>query len=150
MNNKYAVLADDETETEEIRVNLPTPQVKILPRSKKQLKFAPLVKKNDDPTIPVSKPIPSPPTPRKEEMSSRSWKNTIDPWSIKWMKQQVAHPDEQRNIRHLKSFIHDSRTIEVSPDLVEDLRRMSENDAYWTLKDLQGPPRFRKASVRKS
>ena len=80
-------------------------------------------------------------------MSSHSWKNTVDPWSIKWMKQQVTHPDVQRNIRHLKSFVHDSRVIEVSPDLMEDLRHMSEKDAYWTLKDLQGPPRFRKASI---
>ena len=131
-------------------MNLLTPQIKILPRPKKQLKFAPSVKKNDGPTIPVSKPTPSPPTPRKEEMSSHSWKNTVDPWSIKWIKQQVTHPDVPRTIRHLKSFVHDSRTIEVSPDFVEDLRLMSDEDAYWTLKDLQGPPRFRKASIRKS
>ena len=66
------------------------------------------------------------------------------------MKQQVAHPDMQRNICHLKTFVHDSRTIEVSPDLVEDLRQMSSEDAYWILKDLQGPPRFKKASLWKS
>ena len=147
-NNKYAVLANDKTEPEDVQVNLPTSQIKILPRPKKTLKFNPSVKKNDGPTIPVS--IPSPPTPRKEEMSSCSWKNTVDPWSTKWMKQQVVHPDIQRNICHLKTFIHDSRTIEVSLDLMEDLCQMSPEDAYWTLKDLQGPPRFRKASVRKS
>ena len=80
-------------------------------------------------------------------MSSRSWKNMINPWSINWMKQQVAHSDMQHNICHLKTFIHNSRMIEVSLDLVEDLRRMSSEDTYWTLKDLQGPPRFRKASI---
>ena len=124
------------------------PQIEILPRLKKTLKFDPLVKTNDGPRIPVSNP--SPPTPRKEEMSSRSWKNMVNPWSINWMKQQVAHPNMQWNIYHLKTFVHDSRTIEVSPDLVEDLRQMSSEYAYWTLKDLQGPPRFRKASPRKT
>ena len=66
------------------------------------------------------------------------------------MKQQVMHSDMQRNIHHLKTFIHDSRTIEVSPDLMEDLRKISSKDVYWTLKDLQGPPKFRKASPQKS
>ena len=56
----------------------------------------------------------------------------------------------QRNICHLKTFVHDSRTIEVSLDLVEDLRQMSSEDVYWTLRDLQGPPRFRKPSPHKS
>ena len=147
-NNKYAVLDNDETESKSVQVNLPMPQIEILPRLKKTLKFDPLVKTNDGPRIPVSNP--SPPTSRKEEMSSRSWKNTVDPWSINWMKQQVAHPNMQWNIYHLKTFVHDSRTIEVSPDLVEDLRQMSSEYAYWTLKDLQGPPRFRKASLRKT
>ena len=56
----------------------------------------------------------------------------------------------QRNIHHLKTFVYNSRMIEVSLDLVEDLWQMSSEDAYWTLKDLQGPPRFKKASPRKS
>ena len=56
----------------------------------------------------------------------------------------------QRNIRHLKMFVHNSRMIEVSPDLMEDLCQMSSEDTYWTLKDLQGPSRFRKASSHKS
>ena len=62
----------------------------------------------------------------------------IDPWLINWMKQQVIHPDMQRNICHLKMFIHDSRTIEVSLGLMKDLHQISSNDAYWVLKDLQG------------
>ena len=66
------------------------------------------------------------------------------------MKQQVAYPDMQRNIHHLKTFVHDSRAIGVSLDLVEDLCQMSSEDAYWTLKDLQDPLRFRKVSPQKS
>ena len=66
------------------------------------------------------------------------------------MKQQVTHPDMQRNIHHLKTFVHDSKMIEVSPDLMEDLQKMSFKDAYWTLKGLQGSPRFKKASPCKS
>ena len=74
----------------------------------------------------------------------------VDPWAINWMKQQVTHPNMQQNIHHLKTFVHDSRTIEVSLDLIEDLRKVSSEDAYWIVKDLQGPPRFRKASPCKS
>ena len=84
-NNKYAVLDNDETETESIQVNLPMPQIKILPHPKKTLKFDPSVKTNDSPTSLLI--IPSPPNPRKKEMSSYSWKNMVDPWSINWMKQ---------------------------------------------------------------
>ena len=145
LNNKYAVLANDKTKIETAKVNLPA--IKILPCPKKTLKFDPLVKKNDGPTPLVVIP---PLNPQKEEMFSHSWKNTIDPWLINWMKQQVTHPDMQRNIHHLKTFVHNSGTIEVSLDLMEDLRKMSSEDAYWTLKDLQGPPRFRKASPCKS
>ena len=69
-NNKYAVLADDETETENVQVNLPTSMIKIIPHPKKILKFNPSVKKNDGPT-PLVK-ITTPLTPQKEEMSSSS------------------------------------------------------------------------------
>ena len=90
LNNKYTVLANDETETKTAWVNLPMPTIKILPRSKKTLKFNPSVKQNNGPTLPVTIP---PSNPQKEEMSSHSWKNTIDPWWINWIKQQVTHPD---------------------------------------------------------
>ena len=142
------MLTNDETETKSGQVNLPTPTIKILPHPKKTLKFDPLVKTNDGPTPPVK--IPSLPNPWKEEMSSHSWKNMVDPWAINWMKQQVTHPNMQQNIHHLKTFVHDSRMIEVSLDLIEDLRKVSSEDAYWIVKDLQGPPRFRKASPCKS
>ena len=40
--------------------------------------------------------------------------------------------------------------IKVSLDLMEDLCKMSSKDAYWTLKNLQGPPKYRRASPHKS
>ncbi|KAG8221592.1 hypothetical protein J3R82DRAFT_1837, partial [Butyriboletus roseoflavus] len=70
------------------------------------------------------------------------------PWSIRWMKIQVENTDVKRSIHHLKSFVHDSRMIEVSRDLVQDLRKLSDEEAYWVLHDLQHAPKFRKASPR--
>ncbi|KAG8217396.1 hypothetical protein J3R82DRAFT_5497, partial [Butyriboletus roseoflavus] len=70
------------------------------------------------------------------------------PWSIRWMKAQVENTDVERSIHHLKSFVHNSRTIEVSRDLMQDLQRLSDEDAYWVLHDLQHVPKFWKASPR--
>ncbi|KAH0834754.1 hypothetical protein J3R83DRAFT_10336, partial [Lanmaoa asiatica] len=41
------------------------------------------------------------------------------------------------------------RKAEVTPDLLTDLKRMSDSDAHWILRDLQRPSKYKKASVRK-
>ncbi|KAG8220415.1 hypothetical protein J3R82DRAFT_3105, partial [Butyriboletus roseoflavus] len=64
------------------------------------------------------------------------------------MKAQVENTDIERSIHHLKSFIHDTRTIEVSRDLMQDLCRLSDEKVYWVLHNLQHAPKFWKASPR--
>ncbi|KAG8216958.1 hypothetical protein J3R82DRAFT_7243, partial [Butyriboletus roseoflavus] len=70
------------------------------------------------------------------------------PWSIRWMKAQVENTDVEQSIHHLKSFVHNTRAIEVSRDLVQDLRKLSDKDTYWVLHDLQHAPKFQKASFQ--
>ncbi|KAH0835934.1 hypothetical protein J3R83DRAFT_9846, partial [Lanmaoa asiatica] len=71
------------------------------------------------------------------------------PWTIRWIKAQVDNLDTARNLGHLRSFVHESRKAEVTPDLLTDLKQMSDSDAHWTLRDLQRPPKYKKALVRK-
>ncbi|KAH0839330.1 hypothetical protein J3R83DRAFT_3, partial [Lanmaoa asiatica] len=71
------------------------------------------------------------------------------PWTIRWMKAQAENPDTARNLGHLRSFVHESRKAKVTPDLLTDLKQMSDSDAHWILRDLQRPPKYKKASVRK-
>ncbi|KAH0831243.1 hypothetical protein J3R83DRAFT_13836, partial [Lanmaoa asiatica] len=71
------------------------------------------------------------------------------PWTICWMKAQAENPDTARNLGHLRSFVHKSRKAEVIPNLLMDLKQMSNSDAHWILRDLQRPPKYKKASVRK-
>ncbi|KAH0831250.1 hypothetical protein J3R83DRAFT_13870, partial [Lanmaoa asiatica] len=71
------------------------------------------------------------------------------PWTIRWMKAQVENLDTARNLGHLRSFIHESRKAEVTPDLLTDLKKMSNFNAHWILRDLQRPLKYKKALVRK-
>lgn len=70
------------------------------------------------------------------------WVNTIDPWSVQWIKAVVDGPDTCRATHHLRSFVHESRLSEVDSSLVVDLRRLSPDDAHWVLRDLQHRPKF--------
>ncbi|KAH0828697.1 hypothetical protein J3R83DRAFT_3078, partial [Lanmaoa asiatica] len=69
--------------------------------------------------------------------------------TIRWMKTQIENLDTASNLGHLRSFIHKFRKAEATPDLLMNLKQMSDSDAHWILRDLQRPPKYKKASVRK-
>ena len=50
--------------------------------------------------------------------SPRTWMNTVDPWMSQWIKKVVNRDDLIRSLKHMQSFVHDSRIEEVSPRLI--------------------------------
>ena len=74
--------------------------------------------------------------------SPRTWMNTVDPWTSQWIKRVVDRDNLIRSLKHVRSFVHDSRTEEVSPRLIQQLREMTDLEAQFTLRELQQKPRF--------
>lgn len=70
------------------------------------------------------------------------WVNTVNPWSIRWIKMVVDGPDTGHALKHLQSFVHDSCLAEVNSSLLADLHVLSPNDAHWILCNLQHCPHF--------
>lgn len=70
------------------------------------------------------------------------WVNTIDLWSIHWIKVVVDGPNELRTCRHLHFFVYDMHAAEVDSFLVTDLCALSPDNAHWILRDLQHHPHF--------
>ena len=59
--------------------------------------------------------------PERVDMSKaspRTWMNTVDPWTSQWIKKVVDQDDLIRSLKHIRSFVHDSQTEEVSPRLI--------------------------------
>ena len=70
--------------------------------------------------------------PEKVDMSRtspRNWMNMVDPWTSQWVKKVVDQDDLSRSLKHIRSFIHDSQTEEVSPRLIRQLRKMTDLEA---------------------
>ena len=74
--------------------------------------------------------------------SPRNWMNTVDLWTSQWVKKVVDQDDLIRSLKHVRSFVHDSRTEKVSPRLIQQLREMTNLEAQFTLRELQQKPRF--------
>ena len=153
--NKYNILSiDDITETSPTNkiesTELEHPKITILKRERKQWtesSSTPMtilperVDKPNSAESPKSKMI----LPEKVDMSKaspRNWMNTVDPWTSQWVKKVVDQDDQIRSLKHMQSFIHDSRTEEVSPRLIQQLREMTDLEAQFTLRELQQKPRF--------
>ena len=83
--------------------------------------------------------------PEKADMSKtspRTWMNTIDLWTSQWIKKVIDQDDLIRSLKHVRSFVHDSQTEEVSPRLIRQLREMTNLVVQFTLRELQQKPRF--------
>ena len=70
------------------------------------------------------------------------WVNTVDPWSICWIKAVVNGSDNEHAYKHLHSFVHDLCIDEVDASLLTDLHALSPDDTHWILHDLQHCPCF--------
>ena len=126
------------------------PKITILKREKKQWtesSSAPMTilpKRGDKPNSaesPKGKMI----LPEKVDTSKaspRNWMNMVDPWTSQWVKKVVDQDDLIRSLKHVRSFVHDSWTEEVSPRLIRQLREITDLEAQFTLRELQQKPRF--------
>ena len=68
--------------------------------------------------------------------------NTVDLWMFQWIKRVVNSKDEEQAIKHVRSFVHESRQEQVTPRLIRQLREISELEARFMLCELQQKPRF--------
>ena len=126
------------------------PKITILKREKKQW-----TKSSSAPTMIFPEKVDKPNSaesskgktilPEKVDMSKtspRNWMNTVDLWTSQWIKKVVDQDDLIRSLKHMRSFVHDSWTEEVSPRLVRQLREMTNLEAQFTLRELQQKLRF--------
>jgi len=68
--------------------------------------------------------------------------NTLDPWSIEWIKRVTDEGDTKRTLQHLQSFVHETRTTQVTPELVQQIRQLSLDEVSLSLRELQKKLRF--------
>ena len=60
-------------------------------------------------TAESSKPMVTAILPGKGDKQSRQgWMNTVDPWTSQWIKKMANSNNEERAIKHVKSFVHES------------------------------------------
>ena len=79
---------------------------------------------------------------RVDTRTRNSWLNTIDPWTCQWIKRVVDQKDEKRAIKHIRSFVHESRVEQVNSQLVQQLKSLNNDKAQFALRELQEKPRF--------
>ena len=68
--------------------------------------------------------------------------NTVDPWSVQWIKTMADKTTNNQTLKHLKMFVHQTRVAEVTPDLVQKIRRLSPEEAHFSIRELQNKPKF--------
>ena len=134
--NKYNILSiDNITETSPTNkielTEIEHPKITILKREKKQW-----TESSSAPTTILPEKVDT------SKASPRNWMNTVDLWTSQWVKKVVDQDDLIRSLKHMRSFIHDSRTEEVSPRLIRQLREMTDLEAQFTLRELQQKLRF--------
>ena len=59
-----------------------------------------------------------------------------------WIKKVIDSKDEERAIKHVRSFVHESCQEQVTPRLIQQLREISELKAQFVLHELQQKLRF--------
>ena len=70
-------------------------------------------------TAESSKPMATAILPEKGDKQLRqNWMNTVDPWMSQWIKKVVDSNDEERTIKHVRSFVHESHQEQVTPRLI--------------------------------
>ena len=79
---------------------------------------------------------------RVDTQTRNSWSNTVDPWTCQWIKRVVDQKDEKHAIKHIRSFVHESRIEQVNSRLVQQLKNLTNDKAQFALRELQEKLRF--------
>ena len=117
----------------------PEQQIRILQRPKSQ--------RVDLPKVIVSETTENeaavcPPIVLKQKKNTRSWRNRVDPWSIPWIKKVCEERDRDHTLKTLKSFVHDTRIAEVTPELIQCVKDSTNAETHLILRELQQKPRY--------
>ena len=79
---------------------------------------------------------------KKVESHRQNWMNTVDPWSVQWIKTMADRTTENRTLKYLKTFVHQTQIAEVTPDLVQRIRQLSPEEVHFSIRELQNKPKF--------
>ena len=79
---------------------------------------------------------------RRTSVQRQSWVNSVDPWSVEWIKKMADKNNDERTLKHLRSFVHDTRQEEVTPTLIRRIKELPTAEALLSLRELQRKPRF--------
>ena len=79
---------------------------------------------------------------RRTSVQKASWVNSVDPWSVEWIKKVADTADCERAMKHLRSFVHDSHMKEVTPTLIRWIKELPTAEALLSIRELQRKPRF--------
>ena len=71
-----------------------------------------------------------------------SWMNSVDPWSVEWIKKMADTIDSDHVLKHLRSFIHDTWVAEVTLTLIRQIRELPMAKALLSIQELQRKPQF--------
>ena len=80
--------------------------------------------------------------PEQKKKNTRSWRNRVDPWSIPWIKKVCEERDRDHALKTLKSFVHDTRIAEVTPELIQCVKDSTNAETHLILRELQQKPRY--------
>ena len=139
------MLSIDETESENLSTEAAVHPRQILQRPQAEAAERP---PKQGRSVAAERP-PNPKTLKaKEEKTSKkldarqNWMNTVDPWSTRWIKLMADNTTDGRTLKHLKSFVHPSRQGEVTPKLVQQIRRLSLEEVQFSLREMQNKPKW--------
>ena len=118
----------------------PEQQIRILQRPTKNQRI-------DPPKVQISgtteiEAAVRPPIVPKQKRNTRCWRNHVDPWSIPWIKKVCEERDRDHALKTLKSFVHDTRTAEVTPELIQCVKDSTNAETHLILRELQQKPRY--------
>ena len=107
------------------------------------------MRKEQEKTVrpPVTKILQNPEWNRSHEVhrtsvQKLSWINSVDPWSVEWIKKVANTTNCERAMKHLRSFVHESRMEEVTPSLIRRIKELPTPEALLSIRELQRKPRF--------
>ena len=78
----------------------------------------------------------------QKKKNTQSWRNCVDPWSIPWIKKVCEERDHDHALKILKSFVHNTQTAEVTPELIQCMKDSTNAELHLILRELQQKLRY--------